>query len=227
MSATAEKAKKYRKVYFTPDNLSLIGQFELPSRIVNMACSHLKHTMKSTIEDIRIRFNPNEIEAITATFRKRLAGNENIYFHDVKEARREIKRINDDAPYSLTAGWTSAYPILMKHCSLDEINGLVYLSKFVKCSTQQLIDEVQSKFKLPEIDAITDAFKRFLPDGDDDYFHNIVQARNELKRINDDSRITLKQGWKKGYSILCKHCTTDEINTLVYLAKTASPVRSN
>jgi len=214
------KPKKYRKVYFTAENLVLLSEVKMHSKIVNMACSHLQFTMSATIEDIRIKFNTDEIEAITVIFRERLHCDENIYFVDIDEARAEIKRVNQDPPSETEAGWNSGYPILMKHSSITEINGLVYLSRFLKCTDKRAIDDLYVKFNVPEIEAIERAYRNYLPDiWEDEHFENLVEARRETRLIDEHHRSALPQAWKKAFPILVKHCTTLELNALVHLSK--------
>lgn len=124
--------KLVKKVYLMPEVMDFVNEANEPSRMVNLACCHLKHTMRAMSVVIQRKFDAEEIESITEVFEREFKSYGTVYFIDIGEAREAIERMNNNTSHRQTRYWIKAVPILLRHCDLDEINCLVYMARFVK-----------------------------------------------------------------------------------------------
>lgn len=132
---------KSRRIYLSEENMSFVSEVNYPSRVVNMACAHLRHSMDVTLESIHRKFDQHEIDGVIAVFEERLPfGDEKprVYFSDLEEARALMADINQSIQHLNITGWKSAFNVLVKHGSLDEINCFLYLAKFAEKSRKTL-----------------------------------------------------------------------------------------
>jgi len=149
-SVSPRRESKSRKIYFSEVNAAFINEIDQPSRLANMAVIHLKTHMNKLIKDLNIKFDFNEIDAVVGVLHARVLGDcevDCMYFESLGEARTTLKEINERTEHLQDEGWKKAYPILLKHCDLDELNCFLYLAKFKSISGKRSIDKNSVNFR--------------------------------------------------------------------------------
>lgn len=132
LHSTPKPVARSRKFYLNKENRIWIDEAQYPSKVVNMACVHFKHSMQKLITRLEFKFDAGEIDEIKRAFKLAFdrESAEVVYFSDIVEARKVIMEVNQIGRHVRTRYWRKAYPVLLKHCSCSELNALVYMSRF-------------------------------------------------------------------------------------------------
>ncbi len=122
------KKTRRRKVSLSENNRQWVDETGDFSRLVNQALIHYKFCLSSSIPSLQKRFNLGELEVILKTF-KHFMNSVPVYFSDLDQFRDILHQI-DKQKLNRTREWKTAYRILSEHTPLDEVNAIVFLTKF-------------------------------------------------------------------------------------------------
>lgn len=122
------KNTRRRKVSLSENNRQWADETGNLSRLVNQALIHYKYCLSNSIPSLQRRFNPDELEVILGTF-NRFMNSVPMYFADLEHFRQILHYI-DKQKLNRSHEWKEAYRILSEHTPLEEVNAIIFMTKF-------------------------------------------------------------------------------------------------